>query len=446
MAKKLGKKGRIAAWILGIVAALLVAALATGAIVWHNLFKNVDHIDDSMEILESIEEQSEDPEEYSNWDDSDDEWDESIPDIEESWIEDDSELIEESDTESSKSSSSGVTSLNNWQPMDDKVYNDPDTTNILLVGVDSRKNNYYGRSDSMIVASFNKRTQTITLTSFMRDTLVDIPGKGLNRLNAAKAFGGMPLLKKTLEHNFGIHIDYYVMVNFVGFAKVVDMLGGVDMWLSKAEAKWCGITTITVPDGDSRIPEEESEVESSEPESKPEESKPEQESSTPEEESKVESVTPQESDIPEAFLDEWWAMDQTIPFPDEGATVHLNGTQTVLYCRIRKIGNSDYQRTERQRNTLTKLINKAKRMSLSQIKSIAAAAMSSCSTDMSEGEMLSFVVTCMTDYKNYKIESYRIPIPKGYKGSRYKGMSILSLDFEKNIAAFNEKVYGIGAE
>ncbi len=110
--------------------------------------------------------------------------------------------------------------------------------NILLIGQDARENAARSRSDSMILVTFNKSRKTITLTSFLRDLYVKIPGYQENKMNAAYAFGGMELLNKTLEENFGVRVDGNVEVNFARFASVIDLLGGVDMQLRQDEADY----------------------------------------------------------------------------------------------------------------------------------------------------------------------------------------------------------------
>lgn len=108
--------------------------------------------------------------------------------------------------------------------------------NIMLIGQDSRSTEGRARSDSMILVTFNKEKKTITMTSFLRDLYVKIPGYSDNKMNAAYAIGGMDLLNKTLEQNFGVQVDGDVEVNFYRFADVVDLLGGVDIELREDEA------------------------------------------------------------------------------------------------------------------------------------------------------------------------------------------------------------------
>ncbi len=110
--------------------------------------------------------------------------------------------------------------------------------NILLVGQDRQPGQERQRSDSMILCSFNKNTGEITLTSFLRDTYVSIPGHGKNKLNAAYQFGGFPLLNETLAINFGVQVDADVEVDFSAFQKVIDLLGGVELQLNQGEADY----------------------------------------------------------------------------------------------------------------------------------------------------------------------------------------------------------------
>lgn len=111
-----------------------------------------------------------------------------------------------------------------------------DLINILLIGQDRREGDAQARSDSMILCTFNRKTKQITTTSFLRDLYVEIPGHHANRINAAYAYGGRKLLNETLKHNFGLHIDGNVEVDFAQFAGIVDQLGGVTLELRHDEA------------------------------------------------------------------------------------------------------------------------------------------------------------------------------------------------------------------
>lgn len=126
-------------------------------------------------------------------------------------------------------------------------------TNILLIGQDRREGETRARSDSMIIVSIDKQSKAISLISLMRDTYVQIPGYSDNRINAAYAFGGMELLDKTIELNFGVKVDANVEVDFEGFMAVIDVVGGIDVNLSKAEANY--INSIMGKRGTSELDE-----------------------------------------------------------------------------------------------------------------------------------------------------------------------------------------------
>lgn len=125
-----------------------------------------------------------------------------------------------------------------------QVYYDDNVTNILLVGQDTRDGTRQ-RSDSMIIATINKNTKEVILTSLMRDLYVDIPGRGGNRINAAYAFGGAQLLDQTIESNFNVRIDASVEVDFEGFKSVIDSIGGVDIELYQEEVDYLGDSSLS---------------------------------------------------------------------------------------------------------------------------------------------------------------------------------------------------------
>jgi LCP family protein required for cell wall assembly len=125
-----------------------------------------------------------------------------------------------------------------WAPTTEIPETDKDIINVLLIGQDRREGQGRQRSDSMIVATINKKNDTITLTSILRDTYVQIDGYNDNRVNAAYAFGGMNLLDKTIEKNFGIQIDANIEVDFEGFKQVIDRIGGIDITLKDYEAEY----------------------------------------------------------------------------------------------------------------------------------------------------------------------------------------------------------------
>ncbi|PMC36610.1 LytR family transcriptional regulator [Bacillus sp. UMB0899] len=106
------------------------------------------------------------------------------------------------------------------------ISNDP--VSILLLGVeDYSSGGKGGRSDTLMVATFNPADQTMKLLSIPRDTRVEIPGKGLDKINHSFAKGGKELTIETVEDFLEIPIDYYATVNFDGFKNIVDIVGGI---------------------------------------------------------------------------------------------------------------------------------------------------------------------------------------------------------------------------
>lgn len=124
-----------------------------------------------------------------------------------------------------------------------ELKNSPFVTNILFLGVDGKADSS-SRSDSMILVSVDYAHMKIKLTSFLRDSWVEIPSKGKKaKLNSACSSGGPQLVVDTLEYNFGIDIDHYVMVDFDMFTQIIDNLGGVTVEVTKKEAKFINNTT-----------------------------------------------------------------------------------------------------------------------------------------------------------------------------------------------------------
>ena len=108
--------------------------------------------------------------------------------------------------------------------------------NILLIGQDRREGEETARSDSMILCTYHRKTGNVTMTSFLRDLYVPIPGHHSNRINAAYSEGGAALLDRTLRENFDLHIDGNVEVDFSQFSQIIDLLGGVQLELREDEA------------------------------------------------------------------------------------------------------------------------------------------------------------------------------------------------------------------
>ncbi|HEY5528315.1 MAG TPA: LCP family protein, partial [Thermoleophilia bacterium] len=105
----------------------------------------------------------------------------------------------------------------------------PSAMNILVLGTDKRQNiaEDYGRSDTLMVVHIDPGQDYLSILSLPRDLRVDVPGHGLQKINAAYAYGGAALTIKTVAQLTGVAIDHFVEVDFNAFKDITDSLGGV---------------------------------------------------------------------------------------------------------------------------------------------------------------------------------------------------------------------------
>lgn len=103
-------------------------------------------------------------------------------------------------------------------------------TTIMIMGVDERKDDV-GRSDTLMILSLSK--DNASLLTIPRDTMVYIEKHGYQKINAAYAYGGEKLARKTVEDFLGIDIDHYVAINKARFSEVIDAMGGVDIYVER---------------------------------------------------------------------------------------------------------------------------------------------------------------------------------------------------------------------
>ena len=262
--------------------------------------------------------------------------------------------------------------------------------NILLIGNDSRENGEDGRSDAMILLSISSRTKTIYMTSLLRDIYVDIPGHDGNRLNAAYAFGGAELLMKTIEHNFGIPVNRYMLVNFEAFANLVDAVDGIELELTRDEIEYVNGYLV-----------------------------------------EYNMLTGREQGTDN--------MDLSVA--DNGpAVVHLNGPQALAYSRNRYLG-TDFGRTERQRKVLTAVIGKLPGAMLTNAGGLIDSLMPNLTTNLTKNECFSLSLMA-GKLLTYDIVSDNIPQPDTYRDVTIREMQVLEVDFETNTRYLREKIYG----
>lgn len=109
---------------------------------------------------------------------------------------------------------------------------------ILVVGLDKDDPEGGSRTDTIILVTVNPETEELTLTSFLRNLYVEIPGHGQDKLGYAYAKGGMELLQSTMQSNFDINIDRYVTIDFEAFRAIVDAIGGLELDLGETDLKY----------------------------------------------------------------------------------------------------------------------------------------------------------------------------------------------------------------
>lgn len=107
-----------------------------------------------------------------------------------------------------------------------------DKATIMIMGVDERDDDV-GRSDTLMIASIDPKTNQASLLSVPRDTRVKIKGHGFDKVNAAYAYGKEKLSQDTVENLLGVNIDHYVIINTKSFKKIIDAIGGIDIDVPK---------------------------------------------------------------------------------------------------------------------------------------------------------------------------------------------------------------------
>ena len=258
--------------------------------------------------------------------------------------------------------------------------------NILLIGNDSRNADEGGRSDAMILVSISSRTNSIHLTSLLRDIYVDIPGHDGNRLNAAYAYGGPELLMETLEENFDIEVNRYMLVNFQAFANLVDAVGGVDLELSNEEVQYVNGYLVEYNQLEGRA---------------------------------------EGTDYLDSSL---------------SGTIHLNGPQALAYCRNRYIG-SDFARTERQRKVVAAAVKNAPFALVTNGSELIEGVMSNITTNLTKTELSGLMMQAPMMI-TYDMVSGSIPLEGTYSNANIRGMAVLEVDFEANKQYIREEIYG----
>ena len=273
-----------------------------------------------------------------------------------------------------------------------------DIMNILLIGSDTRDSSERGRTDSLILLSIDGKRGRTTMTSFMRDCYVTLPGYDLDgdgsyygegdktKLNAAYVYGGAELLMDTIEYNFDVAVDKYVYIDFFAFIDIIDAVGGMELDFTDEEA--------------------------------------------------VGMQDPMREQ--NRYLGNEYGTDY---LTKGGKNVHVNGNQALGYARLRYVGNADFQRTERQRTVLNKLIQTAKGSGPLTLDKFASAVCSHIETNLSRWEVYKLIYRVPFILK-YETKQLRIPGDDEFSyGTGWDGSSVLAVNLPSVIETINREIY-----
>ena len=252
-------------------------------------------------------------------------------------------------------------------------------TNVLLIGMDKREDES-SRSDSIIIATLDSKNSNIKLTSLYRDTLVDIPGYGKDRINAAFQLGGVGLLEETIENTYGLQVNKYITIDFNGFEKIIDEIGGIELDIQ---------------------------------------------------ENQIEELN--------KYIGESTGGNDC-PITQPGKQL-LNGKQALSYSRIRYNVGDDYGRVERQREVLTKIAEKIKETSPVKYLGIMDVILEYIKTNIDPIDALNMAYTIFK-FDDLEIKQISIPVLELTKDIEYGSLgSVLITDTEQNGKILNDFIY-----
>lgn len=243
-----------------------------------------------------------------------------------------------------------------------------DVYNILLVGMDARPGETYSRSDTIVLASYNATDHDVSLTSFMRDSWVELPGKGWQRINAATAYGGIGMLVNTVNHNFDLDVQNYIIVRFDGFEDVIDVLGGVDVELTRQEISYIN----------KKLHEEDHDY---------------------------------KHDVKAG-----------------PGLVRLTGAQALWHCRNRTIGDGDFSRTDRQRQVLSQIIRQGLETDVTALPGLVQELSRHVSTNLELDLITKLAADALMNKADMRIDTYNIPYEGMWSYANKNGASVIEID------------------
>lgn len=268
--------------------------------------------------------------------------------------------------------------------------------NIVIFGEDNHAEDSHGRSDSIILLTIDHNHKKLKQTSLMRDIYLEIPGEGYNKLNAAYAIGGAALAVETIEYNFHIRIDDYIIIDFNSFTDIIDSLGGLDMVLTYEEVEYIDWQSYR-----NKQTEEKSELNA--------------DSYTYTTNSDGERIT----------------------------TVHLNGRQALWYARNRDSAGSDFDRTWRQRGVVDAVLSKIKGSDPFRIAAAGMSASQYVSTNMQPFTLTGKAASVFSAL-GWEREQYRLPRWDNYydQWTDNAGLALMISDMDKARNELYDFVFG----
>ena len=253
-------------------------------------------------------------------------------------------------------------------------------TNVLLIGVDARDLDEPCRSDSMIIATLDNNNKKVKLTSLFRDTLVDIPGHGEAKLNSAYMLGGPELLMKTVKETYNVNIDKYIIINFWGFETIVDYIGGIEVDVKDYQLEELN-KYIGESTGGNDCPVEKTGIQT------------------------------------------------------------LNGKQALSYARIRYNVGDEYERTDRQREVIFKVIEKLQNTKPSKYLGVMNTMLEYIKTNIDPLEALNMAYT-IYKFPSLDVEQLQIPLVALSETRNYKELgSVFLMDRLQNASILYNFIY-----
>ena len=259
-------------------------------------------------------------------------------------------------------------------------------TNIALFGLDNRSNGSFeaGNSDVIMIASINNDTKEVRLVSVFRDTFLNVGSDSTNnfrKANYAYNKGGAEEAVRMLNRNLDLDIQDYVVVDFQAVTEAIDLLGGVEVEIDTAEAKWMDFYI-----------------------------------------NETALVTGHEA--------------HSITQP---GTYTLDGVQATSYCRIRYTAGDDFKRAQRQREVIAKMVEKAKNADLFTINKIIDSVLDDISTNFTAGEMISLASQLM-NYELADTTGFPFHLTTANLGGS-KGSVVIPCDLVTNVTDLHKYLF-----